>query len=245
MCSVLEGARFERRPGYIWTVCPQVPIPSFNSVWPEDDACAPVLPDAIAEIVALGLPYSLQMRRDRTPACEETAERMGMMPVEEIPAMLANAEELVDVDVPDLEVIRIATADGLAQALALSAESFSAPAEIFAPLYDLDVAALHGLEYYLGCVGKVDVTTAVGFTVGDAVGIFNVATLPQHRGHGYAGAITAEAARQGFHAGAKFAWLQANPLSHSLYGRLGFRDVETYVLWTAPEAVPEAPEGLV
>jgi ribosomal protein S18 acetylase RimI-like enzyme len=245
MCSVLEGARFERRAGYVWTVCPQIPIPSFNSVWPEDDVCAPALADALAEIVALGLPYSIQMRRERTPACEEAAEHMGLMPVEEIPAMLATADELRDVHPTELEVIRVATADGLAQALSVSAEGFAAPPEIFAPLYDLEVAALEGLEYYLGRVGKVDVATAVGFTTGNAVGIFNVATLPERRGRGYGAAITAQAARQGFRAGAEFAWLQSSAIGYSVYRRLGFRDVETYVLWTAPEAVPEAPEGLV
>ena len=245
LCSVLEGARFERRPGYIWTVCPQVPIPSFNSVWAEDDACAALLADAISEIVALGLPYSVQMRANRTPQCEEAAEHMGLMPVEKIPAMVVTAEELVDVEVPDLEMIRVATRDELAQALALAAEGFAVQPEIFAPLYDLDVAALDGLEYYLGRVGNTDVTTAVGFTVGDAVGVFNVATLPQHRGRGYGAAITARVAREGFHSGAEFAWLQANALSQSVYRRLGFRDVETYELWTAPEALLEAPEGLV
>jgi GNAT superfamily N-acetyltransferase len=245
MCSVLEGARFERRDGYILTVCPQVPIPSFNGVWPEDDACAPVLEEALSEIMALGLPCSVQTRRNRTPACEEAAERLGLMPVEEIPGMLAMAEEVREVDAPGLEVIRVATADELAQALAVAADGFNAPPEIFAPLYDLEFAGLDGLEYYLGRVGRADVTTAVGFTVDNAVGIFNVATLTQHRGHGYGAAITAKAAHEGFRAGAEFAWLQSSALGHPMYRRLGFRDVETYVLWTAPEAVPEAPEGLV
>jgi ribosomal protein S18 acetylase RimI-like enzyme len=235
MCSVLEGARFERRDGYIWTVCPQIPIPSFNSVWPEDDACASLLEEAISEIAALGLPYSVQIRRNRTPACEEAAERLGLMPVEQIPAMLATTDEVRDVDVPELEVIRVGTADGLAQALAIAAEGFNAPPEIFAPLYDLEFAGLDGLEYYLGRVDKADVTTAVGFTVGKAVGIFNVATLTQHRGRGYGAAITAQAAREGFRAGAEFAWLQSSSLGHSVYRGLGFRTVETYVLYTAPE----------
>ena len=245
MCSVLEGARFERRPGYVWTVCPQVPIPSFNSVWAEDDRCAAALADAVSEIVSLGLPVSVLMRRDRTPACEEAAGHLGLMPLEEIPAMLATADDVRAPEVPDLEVFHVTTADGLAQALAVAAEGFDAPPEIFAPLYDLEVARLDGLEYYLGRVGQADVTTAIGFTIGNAVGIFNVATLEPYRGRGYGAAITAQAAGEGFRSGAEFAWLQSSALGHSVYRRLGFRDVETYVLWTAPEAVAEAPEGLV
>jgi len=245
LSTALEGARFERRPGYVWMVCPQVPIPSFNSVWAEDDSCAPALADAVSEIVSLGLPASVLMRRDRTPACEEAAAHIGLMLLEEIPAMLAGPDEVRGPDLPDLEVIHVTTADGLAQALAVAADGFDAPPEIFAPLYDFDVARLDGLEYYVGRVGNADVTTAVGFTIGNAVGIFNVATLAPYRGRGYGAAITAQAAGEGFRAGAEFAWLQSSAVGHSVYRRLGFRDVETYLLWTAPEAVAEAPEGLV
>ncbi|MFY9578092.1 MAG: GNAT family N-acetyltransferase [Gaiellaceae bacterium] len=239
MCGAMEGARFEERPGYAWTTCPPVPIPSFNSVWPEDDSAAGALEAALAEIAALGLPYSVQVRRGKTPACEQEAERLGLMVREEEPGMLVTPDELRDVDVPQLEILNVKTADGLAQALAVVAEGFGVPPEFFAPLYDLDFLQLDGLEYYLGRVGDTDVTTGVGFTVGDAVGIFSIATPPQHRGRGYGAAVTAQAVRDGFDAGAEFAWLHSSPSGHPVYRRLGFRDVETYVLYTAPEAAAE------
>jgi ribosomal protein S18 acetylase RimI-like enzyme len=235
-CPALDGGRFERRPGYVWTICPAVPVPAFNSVWPEDDSSAPSLADAIADIVELGLPYSVMTWRGRTPACEEAAESMGLILNEELPAMALTSDELEQVDVQDLELLTVATADELAQALAVAAEGFAAPPELFAPLYDEAFAGLDGLRYYLGRVDNVDVTTAMGYTVGDAVGIFNVATPAEHRGRGYGAAVTAKAARDGFDAGADFAWLQSSALGHSVYRRLGFRDVGTYALFTAPEA---------
>src|SRR5437016_11617391 len=245
MCDALEGARFERRPGYAWTTCRTVPIPSFNSVWPEDDAAASALETALEEIAALGLPYSVQVRRGKTPAWEEEAERLGLMVREEEPGMLVTPAELRDVDVPELEIVQVKTADGLAQALAVFAEGFSVPPELFAPLYDLDLLELDGLAYYLGRVGDTDVTTGIGFTIGDAVGIFSIATPPQHRGRGYGAAVTAQAVREGFRAGAEFAWLGSSPSGYPVYHRLGFRTVGTYVLYAAPEAAPEAPGAMV
>jgi len=238
MCDVLEGARFERRPGYVWTTCPSIPVPSFNNVLPEDDAAATALGGALSEIAALGLPPGLLVRRGKTPAWEAEAERVGLMVREEEPGMVVTPAELGDVDVPELEIVRIKTADGLAQALAVAAEGFAVPPELFAPLYDLAFLGVDGVAYYLGRVGDTDVTTGTGFTIGDAVGIFSIATQPQHRGRGYGAAVTVQAVRDGFRAGAEFAWLGSSPSGYPVYRRLGFRKVETYLLY----ALPEAPE---
>jgi len=244
MCEGLEDARFERRPGYAWTVCPPVPVPSFNSVWPEDDSAAGRLEAALSEIDALGLPSSVHARRGRTPACEAEAERLGLMVRDEEPGMVVTAGEFRDVEDSDVEIVRVETADGLAQALAVVAEGFGTPPDFFAPLYDLDFLQFDGLEYYLGRASGVDVTTGVGFTVGDAVGIFSIATPLQHRRQGYGAAVTAQAVRDGFRAGAEFAWLHSSPSGYPVYRRLGFRAVESYVLYTRPEAALEAPDIL-
>jgi ribosomal protein S18 acetylase RimI-like enzyme len=240
LADAMEGARCERRPGYLWAVFPQMPVPSFNGVWPDDDSAASALEGALAEIATLGVPYSMQTRPGRTPAWDDEAERLGLMVREEEPAMLLLRDELREVAAPELELVKVETADGLAQALAVAAEGFGVPADLFVPLYDLEVAQIDGVAYYLGRVGREDVTTGVGLTVGDAVGVFSVATRPEHRGRGYGAAITVEAVREGFRSGAKFAWLQASPSGHRVYRRLGFRDVDTYVLRVAPEAPVEA-----
>jgi hypothetical protein len=235
LCDVLEGARFEHRDGYVWTVCPSVPVPQFNGVWPIDDSAAPALEPALAAISDLGLPYSLLVRAGRTPGFEEEAERLGLVVQTEMPGMLVERDELQNVEAEGLQLIRVHSGDGLAQALTIAVEGFGAPPEIFAPLYTPEVVEVEGLEIYVGRAGEVDVTTGVGFTVGDAVGIFTVATPPAHRGRGYGAAVTACAALEGFAAGAKFAFLQSSALGYRVYERLGFREVERYVLYTAPE----------
>jgi GNAT superfamily N-acetyltransferase len=237
LCDVFEDARFERRGGYDLLVFPPVPIPQFNGVWPLDDAAAPELAGALAEIEDLALPYSVQLRRGRTPAFEDEAARLGLTGEEPIPGMVASRDDLGTPDTPELEILRVETPDGLAQALAVAAEGFGAPPDMLAPLYLLETAAVKGLAYYLGRVDGRDVSTSVGYTLGDTVGVFNVATPPEHRGRGYGAALTVEAARQGFAAGADLAWLQASALGLPVYRRLGFREAEEYVLLTRPEAL--------
>ncbi|TML74375.1 MAG: hypothetical protein E6G13_01000 [Actinobacteria bacterium] len=236
LCDAIEDARFERREGYVWTVCPSVPVPLFNGVWPLDDAAAPAVEGALHEVAELGLPYSVQLRSGRTPRCEREVERLGLLVESELPGMVVKPDALGDADTPDLQLIRVRTADGLAQALALAADAFNAPPEIFAPLYTSELAAVEGFAVYIGRVGEIDVTTGIGLTLGDAVGVFNIATPDAHRGRGYGAAVTAQAARDGFAAGARLAYLQASNLGYPVYRRLGFRDVERYLLYAAPEA---------
>jgi N-acetylglutamate synthase len=238
LCGVYADARFERREGYDLLVFPDVPLPQFNSVWPRDDAAASSLSAALEEIEALGLPTSVQVRRGRTPEFEAEAKRRGLTEEETVPGMAATAAELDGREVPELEIVRVATADGLAQALAVAAAGFETPPDVLAPLYLLELGAVEGLAYYLGRVDGRDVSTSVGYTLGDTVGVFNVATPPEHRGRGYGAALTAEAARQGFAAGARLAWLQASTMGLSVYSGMGFREVETYVLLTNPTRNP-------
>ena len=88
-----------------------------------------------------------------------------------------------------------------------------------------------GYRMYIGEVDDITVTTAVSIATGSGVGIFDVATPPEHRGHGYGAAITARAVRDGFTAGARFAWLQSSPEGFGVYERLGFQTVEEWGLW--------------
>src|SRR2546423_12126192 len=68
MCDVLEGARFERRPGYVWMTCPSIPVPSFNNVMPEDDAAAGALQSAPSGNAAQGGAPRPAGRRGEKPA---------------------------------------------------------------------------------------------------------------------------------------------------------------------------------
>ena len=83
-------------------------------------------------------------------------------------------------------------------------------------------------------VGEIDgeiVTTAVGVTVGDRVGVFNVATPSQHRRRGYGAAITVRVVEDGLAGGATWAWLQSSPSGYGVYEALGFPTLERWLAW--------------
>ena len=71
----------------------------------------------------------------------------------------------------------------------------------------------------------------VSFERGDTVGIYLVATHPEARGRGLASLVM-----QGLHSDAQargcgVAVLQASPLGHGLYQRLGYRDLGEWTNW--------------
>jgi hypothetical protein len=234
LAGVLDGSRFEPREGYDLLTFPTLPLPSFNGVWAEDDSAAEALAPALAEVEAVSVSGGVVVRDGRTPRVEESARRLGLTSAEPLPGMVVTADELQLAPAPELEVLQLETADGYAQALAVAAGGFDAPADLLAPLYMLEVATLDGLAVYLGRVDGEDVSTAIRYVIDGDVGIFNVATPPEHRGHGYGATITFHAVREGFASGADLAWLQSSRQGESVYRRLGFRQVETYVLLTRP-----------
>jgi len=237
LAGVMEGARFERRNGYALLTFPTLPIPSFNGVWPDEDSAAGALRDALAEVETQEIAVGVLTRIGETPAVDKTARELGLTVAERMPGMVANAGDLDEPEASDLEVIRVETADGFAQALAIAAEGFELPADFLAPLYMPEVTGLDGFDVYVGRVAGRDVTTAASYIVDGDVGIFNVATPSEYRGRGYGAAITGRAARAGFAAGADLAYLQSSAIGESVYRRLGFREVVTYVLFTRPAEV--------
>jgi predicted GNAT family acetyltransferase len=96
--------------------------------------------------------------------------------------------------------------------------------------------SLDGVSCFVGRVDDEVVVTALGITIDDVTGVFNVATMPEHRGRGHGAALTARVVHDGFERGARLAFLQSSALGHRVYQRLGFRDVEEYILLSRPAA---------
>jgi len=174
-----------------------------------------------------GLPYSLSARPG---ALRELAERRGMVAGENAPLM--RLDRVAPAAAPGLAVRRLGPEEaGLG--VRLQAAGFEAPEAMFAPLTTARMLAAPGVRLYAGDVAGEPVTTAMSFTVGDAVGIFNVATLRAHRRRGYGAAITARAVAEGLDAGGTWAWLESSKEGLRVYERLGFETAETRAVWKA------------
>lgn len=230
--AAIDGARFEPRSDLVVAICPAFPIPQCNGPWVVEDSpdAVDALPAAIAEAEAAGAWPWVQTRsgHERTRAA---ARELGLTHVERIPGMVVRPGELAEVDV-ELDIGPIAD-DEIGAAVAMLAVAFEAPEELFAR-FSAALGAVQEATWYIGRADGVAVSTALGFTIDGATGVFNVATPPAERGRGYGAALTARVARDGFEAGSELAFLQSSEIGHSVYRRLGFRDVEEYVLLTRP-----------
>jgi ribosomal protein S18 acetylase RimI-like enzyme len=232
----IEDARLEDRAGYRLVVCPRVPFPGLNGIWAEgaDEPAVHELERAINEVEGLGVPCWIEVRAGRTPAIEREARRLGFTHEDPIPGMVVQPAELAIAPGPELEVTRVREAAGLAVAETVAAAGFEVPREQMAALFTPRVASTPGLSIYVARAQGRPVSTATAWIGDGGVGIFNVATPPEHRGRGYGRAITAKAVEAGFASGADLAWLQASPLGEPVYGAMGFRQVASYVVLGRP-----------
>lgn len=234
LTEAIEGARFEERGDLVVAIAPGFPFPQCNGAWVIEDSAAAVaaLPGVLAEVESSGARPWLQTRSGHV-ATQAAARELGLTHVERVPAMVVGPGEFEAPDV-DVEVALIDERE-VGGAVAMLADAFEAPEDVLAR-FARACESLPESNWYVGRAGGEVVSTALGVTLGDATGIFNVATPLEHRRRGYGAALTARAVRDGFAAGSAFAFLQSSELGLSVYRSLGFREVEDYALHTSPGA---------
>lgn len=232
--AAFDGAGFERRGDLVIALCPAFPIPQCNGPWVVDDtqAAADGLAEAIAEVDASGAWPWVQTRSGHDQTQRRAAE-LGLTKREILPGMVVRPDELAEPPSVDGLSIDLISADEVATANAVLAASFGVPIELLDDISTTFVA-LDGVSWYVGRVDGEVVATALGHTIDDVTGVFNVATMPDDRGRGHGAALTARVVQQGFADGARLAFLQSSQMGHSVYRRIGFRDVEEYVLMSRP-----------
>lgn len=222
-----EGQWLRMVPGAFGMVT-GVQLPTLNGLWLHGEADPAELSRLLSDVADAGFPYCVQA----VPECVECgmaiagSRRLERGP--DIPLMTC-ATPPPEIVARGL-VIRELTPDVFDLRSNIAAAAFEVPASVMQQATSV-ISQLPGYRMFLGEVDGVAVTTAVAITSGESVGVFDVATPAEHRGHGYGAAITAHAIRVGFDAGARWAWLQSSPEGFGVYERLGFRTVERWALW--------------
>jgi hypothetical protein len=211
-----------------------LPSPALNGV---TSARRDPDPEEIRRLVAglrdRGVPHMLQLRPGTDPAAMAVADEEGLVSVDDVPLMRLDEPASLArgaAAAPELGIRQIGPDEASLHAQTAGA-GFEEDPEIFTRLLPPVVMAMDGLRTYVGELGGEVVTTAVGFTRDDCVGIFNVATPVEHRRRGYGAAVTARAAADGLAAGARWAWLQSSPSGYRVYETLGFRALESWHCW--------------
>jgi GNAT superfamily N-acetyltransferase len=210
-----------------------VPAPTLNGVWVDGvDADAGDISVLLNEVGATGLPHCLQFRPGAAERLTKLALSRNMTKGEDIPLMALDDPGQLDVAqaVSGLTIRELSPGEALLHTR-VAAAGFEAPLEMFQQLMTPAMLALPGARCYLGEAGGQLVTTGFGVTIGSYVAIFNIATPPAHRRHGYGAAVTARAVADGLEGGAKWSWLQASEVGKPIYESLGFHTVETWPCW--------------
>lgn len=229
--EVMPGAWMEERDG-VAAVYSGVPGTGFNGVWVEAPATPPeIVSELLDRVEAAGVPYCLQLRAGAHAGLTELARRRGLVFDGEEPTMvLEEAPALVTAEAPGLTIEQLGPRDGIVHAR-IAAHAFGTSVEVFADATTEAILSVPGIRAYAGFAGGEAVTSAVAVTYGGVTGVLAVGTLSDHRRRGYAGAVTARAALDGFSDGASWAWLQSDPSAVRVYERIGFRAVDKTALW--------------
>lgn len=213
-----------------------VPVPSLNGVFVDEvDADPEVVAELLDAVAAFGVPHCLQLRPLCTAALDDLASRRRMTREGDLPLMVLETTRPITLadSHPAGLVIRTLSSERADRHASLAAAGFEGPEEYFRRLVTPAVLGAAGVICYLGEVDDEPVTTGIGVTLGDYVGVFNIATPPALRHRGYGTAVTARVVCDGLEHGAQRAWLQSTPAGLHVYQRLGFRLVESWRCWVA------------
>lgn len=227
---------WSRREGGALAVATMVPVPSLNGVLVDElDADPDVVGELLDAVATFGVPHCLQLRPGCSTALDDLAARRRMTREADVPLMVVDTQGSIPFADPDPAGLVIQTLwSGRADLHAsLAAAAFETPEEYFRRLVTPGVLKAAGVVCYVGEVDHEPVTTGIGVTLGNHVGVFNIATPPAHRQRGYGAAVTARVVRDGLAHGARRAWLQLSTGGFRVYQRLGFRTVESWRFWLA------------
>jgi ribosomal protein S18 acetylase RimI-like enzyme len=130
---------------------------------------------------------------------------------------------------PLLEVRPVADEPTRAAFSEVMSTSFEIPHSVSISVYGAERAWKGTFQGYVGYSNGRAVTTAAAVITDDVIGLYSVATLPQHRRLGFAEAIMRQVIQQAEQTrGALRTVLQATSSGFSLYEAMGYRTVTSF-----------------
>jgi ribosomal protein S18 acetylase RimI-like enzyme len=229
--DLVEGARINRNDGALVGVT-GLPVPTLNGVWAPDPPPAARLAVLLDGVAAADVPYCLEVPSTAPAEIAAMAEQRGMARDDDIPLMLlSDVAAVAHTPVPTGLTFRQLGADDLELHAKVAAAGFGAPPEVFEQLVGPRWLTTEGAAVLVAELEGEPVCTGVSLTVNARVGVFNIATPPQHQRHGYGAALTARLVADAALRGARSAWLQSSPAGYAVYERLGFQTVDRWQCW--------------
>jgi GNAT superfamily N-acetyltransferase len=160
-------------------------------------------------------------------------ERHGLRHSVDLPGMVAGRILPPVKPLPNLEIRRVGDAATRDAFCAIGSVCFHVPLPWFREVFDNDSV----WDRFIGWVGYADgepVSTTATVIGGGAVGVYNVATMPEHQRRGYGESVMRHAVSEARrHSGIEQTILQSTPAGHRLYERMGFRTVTSVAVYAS------------
>lgn len=214
-----------------------LPVAMFNQAYPLGPLGDPA--GAVARVVEhyarLGAPFALTFRDASSPGLADACLEAGLVEHWQAPLMALDPVPTPPPAPPGLviEHLSASNADGYAAVLAAG---FDAPRGIVDMLFGAPMLAIDGITGFLGSIDGEPVSTSAAYLAHGLVGVYNVATVPSHRGKGAAVALTWAAAAAGLDSGLRTAILQASGDGEPVYQRMGFATPARYRQFVPPSS---------
>ncbi len=194
---------------------------------------------AKAHFDSRGLPWSFWICEDWLAhgirrRLSRTCESFGLRLSAEMPGMVADRTKPPARPLPEMEVRRVEAGTVLNDFRAIGSTCFHVPIAWFSEVFDEGVAARHTFICWVGYRDGTPVATAASIRSNGTLGIYNVATAPEHRRRGYGEAITRYAIDAGLREGGPSRLvLQSTSQGHGIYDRMGFRPVTRLLVYNS------------
>ncbi len=160
--------------------------------------------------------------------------RHGLRPLTQAPGMYTERLHAPERSLPTLEVRQVADHRSRATFAEVMSIAFEIPHSVSTAVYASEYGWSDGFQGYIGYANGKAVTTAATMITGDVIGLYSVATLPQHRRLGFAEAIMRVVVEDAYaRSGVRRTVLQSTPSGLSLYEKMGYRRITNFDVYIA------------
>jgi ribosomal protein S18 acetylase RimI-like enzyme len=159
-------------------------------------------------------------------------EKHGLRHSVDLPGMVAERLEPPVRKLPAIEARRVSDGPTREAFCAIGSLCFHVPLTWFCEVFD-SRSVWENFAAYVGYVDGDAISTTAIVMGADVVGVYNVATVPEHQGRGYGEALMRHAVAEAQRAhGVERTILQSTPAGYGLYERMGFRTVTRVAVYS-------------
>jgi ribosomal protein S18 acetylase RimI-like enzyme len=183
-----------------------------------------------ALVHARQLPVLVMLSAPVAAALVPVAQELGLTHAGSVPLMTHDGQGMGRPD-RQVSVTQVESVADLRTATSVMARAFSLPEDAVQRAWGPALLDAPGVAIFLAYREDLPVSAVATVRHGTVVGIWCMATIPEHQRRGTGRSLLAQVMAQHQAAGARLFYLVATEAGYPLYERLGFRTVESITIW--------------